>query len=447
MRVVHAADLHIDSPLRGLRRLEGAPIEDIRLATRRAFRALVQLCLDQEAELLLLAGDVFDGDWPDHNTGIFFVRELSRLRESATRVVMLRGNHDAESVISRSVPLPEHVTLLAADAPETVVFEDLGVAVHGQSYAERSVEANLAKAYPPPRNDLLNIGLLHTNATGSSVHANYAPCTVGQLVDHGYEYWALGHVHRRELLSAGPAPWVVYPGNLQGRHARETGAKGCVLIDVDDLVITKVEPRDVDVVRWALVRASASDAADTDDLLQEVRRGLSDALAEADGRPLLTRVIIDGPTPMHEALAANPEPIDAKIRAIAAGLGPVWPERILFSTHHPEGEPELGGNVELLTALRAELSRLKEDPEALRGYLGDLEPLAASVAPLLNTRSDDPYALRERLDDPYALSERLGEIESLLLGKLGAGAPLQQGDEHRRTAANRKKTPPRGSQL
>ncbi len=435
MRVVHAADLHIDSPLRGLRRLEGAPVEDIRLATRRAFGRLIDLCLDQEAELLLLAGDVFDGDWRDFNTGLFFVRELSRLRESATRVVMIRGNHDAESVISRSVPLPEHVTILAADAPETVIFEDLGVAVHGQSYSERSVEANLAKAYPSRRNDLLNIGLLHTNAVGSSDHANYAPCTVGQLVDHGYEYWALGHVHRREFLSKGPAPWVVYPGNLQGRHARETGAKGCVLIDVDDLVITRVEPHDVDVVRWATVHASASEAENTDDLLQVVRRRLGEALQDADGRPLLTRVIIDGATPMHEALAANPEPLEAQIRAIAADLGPVWPEKIRLATHHPEGEPALGGNVELLTALLAELARLKEDPEALRPYLTQVEPLAASVAPLLDSRPDDPYALADRLE----------AIESLLLGKLGASDPLSPAGKRRKgpkTAAKKDLTEP-----
>ncbi len=408
MRVVHAADLHIDSPLRGLRRLEGAPVEDIRLATRRAFQRLIDLCLEHEAALLLLAGDVFDGDWRDFNTGLFFVRELSRLRESATRVVMIRGNHDAESVISRSVPLPEHVTILGSAAPETVIFEDLGVAVHGQSYGKRSVEENLARAYPRRRSGLLNIGLLHTNAVGSSDHANYAPCTVGQLVDHGYDYWALGHVHRREVLNS--APWVVYSGNLQGRHAREVGAKGCVLIDIEDLAIKSVEACDVDVVRWAVVEASASKAADTDDLLREVRCGLQRALAEADGRPLLARVVIKGSTPMHEALVANPEPIEAKIRAIAADLGSLWPEKICFATHHPEGEPDLGGNIELLAALRTELGRLRDDPTKISAYLGGLEGLAASVAPLLENRPDDPQLLGERLQ----------EVEALLLGKLGA---------------------------
>ncbi|MEZ4454859.1 MAG: DNA repair exonuclease [Nannocystaceae bacterium] len=405
MRVVHAADLHIDSPLRGLGRVEGAPIDDIRLATRRAFRRLIDACLEEEASLLLLAGDVFDGEWRDFNTGLFFVRELSRLRESATRVVMIRGNHDAESVVSRNVPLPDHVFTLAADAPETVVFDDLGIAVHGQSYGARAIEENLARAYPERLAGLINIGLLHTNAVGSSDHQNYAPCTVGQLCDHGYDYWALGHVHQRQVLSRDP--WVVYPGNLQGRHAREVGAKGCTILEIDDLSIRSATPRDLDVVRWATVVASAASARDGDELLGQVREGLRSALAGADGRPVLARVVLEGSTHLHEALAANPEPFQAKIRAIAADLGPIWPEKIRFATEHPRIDPE-GGTLALLDALRAELERLRADPQALREHLSDLAPLAHSLAPILE----------ERIDDAAAVQARLGAIETLLLGKL-----------------------------
>lgn len=404
--MIHAADLHIDSPLRGLGRVEGAPIDDIRLATRRAFRRLVDTCLAEEASLLLLAGDVFDGEWRDFNTGLFFVRELSRLRESGARVVMIRGNHDAESVITRNVPLPEHVVSLAADAPETVVFDDLGVAVHGQSYGARAVDDNLARSYPEPIAGLVNIGLLHTNAVGSSDHQNYAPCTVAQLCDHGYHYWALGHVHQRQILARDP--WVVYPGNLQGRHARETGAKGAALLEVDELAIRAVESVDLDVVRWATVNASAKDIKDSDDLLQQVQVGLRGALAGADGRPVLARVIVRGATPLHEALAANPEPFQAKIRAIAADLGPIWPEKIRFATDSLLGS---GGALALIDALRAEIERLRGDPMALRELLGDLAPLAHSLAPLLE----------QRIDDVAEAQARLGAIETLLLGKIGHG--------------------------
>ncbi|MCY1011257.1 DNA repair exonuclease [Nannocystis pusilla] len=232
MRVIHAADLHIDSPLRGLGRIEGAPVDDIRLATRRAFSRLVDTCLEDQAALLILAGDVFDGEWRDFNTGLFFVRELARLRDVGTRVVMVRGNHDAESVLARHIPLPEHVHTFPAEAAGTLELPRLGLAVHGQSYGNRSVEDNLAEFYPDRRRDLVNIGVLHTNAIGAAEHSNYAPCTVQQLVRRGYDYWALGHVHKRSILHADP--WVVYPGNLQGRHAHESGARGCTVLDIDN---------------------------------------------------------------------------------------------------------------------------------------------------------------------------------------------------------------------
>ena len=192
--VVHAADLHIDSPLRGLGRLEGAPVDDLRLpdtargdtatffslgvfsgiassccAPVLAFVSLVDTCLEEQAALLVLAGDVFDGEWRDFNTGLFFVRELARLREVGTQVVMVRGNHDAESVLARHIPLPEHVFTFSVEAPETREYPRLGLAVHGQSYGARSVEDNLAEAYPARRRDLFNLGVLHTNAVSRAL--------------------------------------------------------------------------------------------------------------------------------------------------------------------------------------------------------------------------------------------------------------------------------------
>jgi exonuclease SbcD len=349
--VVHAADLHIDSPLRGLGRLEGAPVDDLRLATRRAFVRLIDTCLEEQAALLILAGDVFDGEWRDFNTGLFFVRELARLREVGTQVVMVRGNHDAESVITRHIPLPDHVFTFAVDAPESRDYPRLGLAVHGQSYGARSVEDNLAEAYPARRRDLFNLGVLHTNAVASSEHGNYAPCTVAQLVRHGYDYWALGHVHHAQVLHRDP--WVVYPGNLQGRHARETGAKGCTLLRLDGLRLERVEPREVDVLRWAELVVSADAAHNMDDLLSEIRLRMQAALADAAGRPVLARVTVEGTTALHAALAADPAAMQGQIRALAAELGDLWPEKIRFVTRPPLAEP--GELHDLFQTLRDEL--------------------------------------------------------------------------------------------
>ena len=148
MKIVHAADLHIDSPLRGLSRYPNAPVDVIRNATRRAFENLIDLCLQERVALLLLAGDVFDGNWRDYSTGMFFAAQLARLRQGGVRVVTVRGNHDAKSQITRELRLPENVTELSTRKPETKVFEDLGIAVHGQGFAAREVPEDLVVRYP-----------------------------------------------------------------------------------------------------------------------------------------------------------------------------------------------------------------------------------------------------------------------------------------------------------
>src|SRR3989442_11412313 len=109
MKFVHAADLHVDSPLRGLERYEGAPVDRVRMATRRALENLMQLCLEEEAAFLLLAGDIFDGDWKDYGTGLFFVGQMRRMRAAGIPVYLVRGNHDAASQVTKYLVLPDNV--------------------------------------------------------------------------------------------------------------------------------------------------------------------------------------------------------------------------------------------------------------------------------------------------------------------------------------------------
>ncbi len=207
-------------------------MDRIRGATRRALENLVHLAIDEDAKFVLLAGDLYDGDWRDYSTAPFLSAQMSKLRQHAIRVFAVSGNHDAESQISRLLNMPDNVTVFSTRAPQTRLLEELGVAIHGQGLPRRAIPEDLTVSYPSRLKGMFNIGLLHTSATGCEGHATYAPCTLDGLRSRQYDYWALGHVHNREVLCT--EPWIVFSGNIQGRHVREPGPKGCTLVTVRD---------------------------------------------------------------------------------------------------------------------------------------------------------------------------------------------------------------------
>ena len=229
VKFIHAADIHLDSALHGLERYEGAPVDEIRSATRRAFDNLVDLAIDEEVQFVLLVGDLYDGDWKDYNTGLYFVDRMHRLREAGIRVFVVAGNHDAASQITKHLRLPENVTLFSTKHPEQAVLDDLDVAIYGQGFATRAVTDDISQAYPQGDPQLFNIGLLHTCLDGKPGHEPYAPCTIDGLRSKGYQYWALGHVHKREVISE--EPWIVFPGNIQGGSDTPAGWASGISID------------------------------------------------------------------------------------------------------------------------------------------------------------------------------------------------------------------------
>lgn len=416
-KFVHAADLHIDSPLRGLERYPGAPAERIRGATRRAFQELVALCLDEEARLLLLAGDLFDGDWQDYSTGLFFVSELARLREAGVEVVWIRGNHDAASRIRKRLTLPANVRELGVRRPESVSYEELGLCVHGQGYASGDVREDLVARYPRPVAGALNIGLLHTALTGRAGHEPYAPCRVETLVDRGYDYWALGHVHQREVVAR--SPWIVFPGNLQGRHARETGPKGATLVTVDDGRIADVEARSLDVVRWEVLEVDVSRATTSSDVLDALRSRVEDAVRGAEGRLLSARVRLSGATEAHSALGRDRERLIQEVRALMLDLAEdeVWLERLELETLPRAGMASARlERDDALGQLALSFSRLREDPRELELLAEELAELRAKLPHEL---ADGPEPLELGASTVRSL---LDDVERLILSRLGGSA-------------------------
>ena len=350
-RFIHAADIHLDSPLRGLEAYDDAPVEEIRRACRRAFDNLVELAVREEAAFVLLAGDLFDGDWKDYNTGLFFLDRLARMGRHDIQVIMVSGNQDAASLISRNLRLPANVRLLSSRRPESYLLEEIGVKIHGLSYRRRAMNENPLPWYPPADPDFFNIGLLHTALNGRPGHEPYAPCTAAELQALEYDYWALGHVHQQEVVSR--EPWIVFPGNIQGRHIRETGPRGAMLVTVADRRVEKAGFRELDVLRWALCRVDLSACNDPQAVEDLVRQSFLREQEEADGRLLALRLELSGASPAHAALCRNEEEQMGIFRGIAIELGGIWLEKVIFKTSFPPDSVELAGDSPIAGLLRA----------------------------------------------------------------------------------------------
>ena len=223
---IHAADLHLGSPLSGLATRDADLARRLASAGRQAFEDLVTQAIERAVAFVVVAGDVYDGDWADNTIGLFFARQVARLDRAGIPTILVRGNHDAESVITRSITLPASVHVFPAARAGTLRLDALRVAMHGRSFQGRAVEENLSLTYPAALPGWFNLGVLHTSCTGHAAHETYAPCSVADLAARGYDYWALGHIHEYAELSRDP--WIVFPGNLQGRSVRECGEKGAV---------------------------------------------------------------------------------------------------------------------------------------------------------------------------------------------------------------------------
>ena len=407
---LHAADLHLGSPFLGLSLKDEELARRLAAAGREAFRALVDAAIAERVAFVVIAGDVYDGQWRDASIGLFFNREVARLDRAGIPVFLIKGNHDAESVVTKSITLPESVAEFPSRAATSFRIEALKVALHGRSFPDRAVTENYALTYPAALPGWFNIGVLHTSCTGRPPHDTYAPCTLQDLAGRGYQYWALGHVHEHEVLSQDP--YVVYPGNIQGRSIRETGSKGAVLVDVEDGVVRGLRRLILDRARFVYLRVGLDDSETLDQALRAVEEALRPEVREADGRLLLARLELTGETTLHRRLAADAEALRDEVQAAAHRLHEdAFIEDLLLPTGEPKGaeapspQDEQAGLLDparLLAGLEADAA-LRCEAAALLGQIA--AKLPASVGDIAPPLADE-------------LDLLLGEAKALVLGRL-----------------------------
>jgi len=410
IRFLHTADIHLDSPLKGLEIHGDAPVDRIRGATRRAFDNLIDLAVEEKVDFLLIAGDLYDGDWKDYNTGLFFAGRMGSLDRAGIRVFIVSGNHDAASQITRTMPLPKNVTLFPSRKPVTVRMDEYGIAIHGQSYSSRAVTDNLAAGYPRHDPHSFNIGMIHTSLTGREGHEEYAPCSIDDLKSKGYDYWALGHVHKREIVSEDPL--IIFPGNLQGRHIKETGAKGATLVTVEDGRVINSEQKDLDVLRWSICKTDLSECDSTDAIYGTVRHGLEQELDMADGRPLALRLILTGRCPIHTQLLDRTDQWSEEFRGIAAGLGDIWLEKVKFTTTGQTDPEEIIVGDSAVAGLLQSIKNLELDS----GTLLEMVPELAALKSKLPVEIYNNYDFFDR--SPDNMKELQAHVEELLISRL-----------------------------
>lgn len=301
---IHVADVHLDRPLDNVRRIDDSMAERLHQASRNSFERVVDIAIEQNVSAVVIAGDLFDGPVRDVGSGLWVEGQFKRLEAENIPVALILGNHDASSSAGRACKWGSNVHEFGAQEPSTLHIENAGLAIHGQSFGARAESEDLAAKYPTASMGSFNIGVLHTSLGGSSSsHDTYAPTTPTVLENAGYDYWALGHIHQRTLKSHSSRCYVGYSGNTQGCNIRETGAKGCQLVEIVDGKINRNEFLATDFFRWSsliLDLTRVDHLRDVEDLLESE---LPDLHEEADGRPLALRLTLTGNTQLHAELS------------------------------------------------------------------------------------------------------------------------------------------------
>ncbi|RDU35307.1 DNA repair exonuclease [Neobacillus piezotolerans] len=264
---IHAADLHLDSPMAGLRELPQPILKRLRESTFAALRKIVDAAISNDVDFVILAGDLYDGDDRSLKAQSRFRTEMERLLEKNIAVYAIHGNHDHLQGTWVKIAMPDNVHIFGTETGAVRHRAKSGaeVWIYGFSYPSRHVTEKRIHTYEKRIGGDFHIGILHGNDGSSSEHGNYCPFTVGELADKQFDYWALGHIHKRAVLSENPP--IIYPGNIQGRNRKETGEKGCYLVQLGEngAQLDFIEAFDV---IWKEAEISAKGARDFDSILR-----------------------------------------------------------------------------------------------------------------------------------------------------------------------------------
>ena len=402
IKILHTADVHLDSPLRSLA-LRNVDLRDtVAAASRAAFSRLIDFALSEQVAALLIAGDLFDGKERSARTGAFLTTELDRLRLVGIKVFYIKGNHDAENPITGTLDLPDNVHVFDARGGKVKLADD--VWIHGVSFAERHAADSLLPRFKEPVEGAVNIAMLHSSLAGAPGHDIYAPCSVADLVGMGFDYWALGHIHKRQVHSE--APWVIMPGIPQGRDIGEAGSKSASLLKIENGAIDVVEVP-TSVVDFIQTTLDVTEAENDDALRAMLREHLSEQRNEINAPTGVLRVTLKGRPARYWQIVRDRDVWLEQVTDIARAMGDIWIDKLLLDLSAPEtAEDTVSATNELWSTMEA----ISSEP----GFAAIAQEEVETIL------QDLPATLRERMMPDETARDALVEK----LAKAGANRVL-----------------------
>ncbi|MDY6861794.1 MAG: DNA repair exonuclease [Thermodesulfobacteriota bacterium] len=305
---IHTADLHLDSPFKGISEVSKEISLELTESTFKAFNKIIDLCIEKQVDFLLIAGDIYGGADRSLRAQLRFRDGLKRLSEAGIKSYIVHGNHDPLDGWSANLDWPKNVHIFNGKSVERVSVEKDGkeiAQIYGISFHTREIKTNLINKFPKisqSKKSLFTIGMLHCNVGTNTGHEPYAPCTLQDLIMQNFNYWALGHVHKKAIIND-DNPLVVYPGNPQGLHPGETGDRGCFLVNVDDNGESTAEFIRVDSIRWFVEELSIDSLYTEQELISKIHNCIDNIREKAEGRPSICRIILTGRSTLHSSIA------------------------------------------------------------------------------------------------------------------------------------------------
>lgn len=380
---IHAADLHLDSPFRGLSKAPAVVREALSESTFAALRGLTDAAIAAKADFMVISGDLFDEADRSLKAQLALAKEWERLAEHGVGVFVIHGNHDHLGGKRARLSLPSNVMIFdSSDVQAKPAYSrsgELAAYIYGISYGERAVMRNLALEYKRRPDGPYHIAMLHGNVGGDSNHDSYAPCRLDELVASGFDYWALGHIHKREVLH--DSPLIVYPGNTQGRNPRERGAKGCYAVRVASDRSSEMSFVPLGPVLWEDAEIAISGIASEQELLLRATGAVEAVASQYGDRCVMLRLLLTGRGELHARLS-EPGIVEALLESLQADSEPahgqswVYVYRLEAATGAAVDIEELTGEDSFAGELHRLGHRLESEQEEWRSFaaeaVGDL---------------------------------------------------------------------------